>query len=110
MRWLYMRALFAFAMLVVVGAGLRPAFADTELVVLPPVGNDGGEINAALQKSHVGTLSTRTIDVACATDPGCLAKTGSELGARRTLAISFAGGGKLTLMLVDVGAKLLLGT
>ena len=88
-----------------------PAHADTELVMLGPVGNgDTAAVTAALGKVKAASLSTKTIDAACASDPGCLTTKGSELGAHRVLAVTLGGGSKITLMLVDVNAKILLGT
>jgi tetratricopeptide (TPR) repeat protein len=105
-----MRAVLAFAMLIhVIGFGAAPAAAETQLAVLPPVGKGAGDVKAALAKARVGTLVTKTIDASCASDPGCLTKTGNELGARRVLAIS-VDGDRLTLTLVDASAKLLLAT
>jgi tetratricopeptide (TPR) repeat protein len=105
-----MRAVSAFALLIyVLGFGAAPAAAETELAVLPPVGKGAGVVKAALTKARVGTLATKSIDASCASDPGCLTKTGGELGARRVLSIS-VDGDRLTLTLVDASAKLLLAT
>jgi tetratricopeptide (TPR) repeat protein len=89
---------------------VSPAYADTELVVLGPVGKgDVAGVKAALGKVDGATRSPKSIDAGCATDPACLMTTGTELGARRVLAVSFGGGAALKLTLVDVHAKVLLG-
>ena len=87
------------------------AFAD-DIVVLPPIGatSDAAPIASALKKSKVAKLATVTIDATCAGDPGCLTKTGSELNAKRIVAIVAGSDGQLDVTVVDVGAKLLLGT
>jgi tetratricopeptide (TPR) repeat protein len=94
----------------VLGSEAPLAAADTDLVVAPAVGDGSAAVNAALASSKVGTVSTQTIDAACAADPGCMIKLGASARAKRALSITVAGGGKLTLMVVDVGAQLLLGT
>jgi tetratricopeptide (TPR) repeat protein len=104
-----MRALLAFAMLIYIVGSSAPAAAETDLAVLPPVGKGAGDVKAALSKARVGTLATKSIDASCASDPGCLTKTGAELGARRVLSIS-VDRDRLTLTLVDASAKLLLAT
>jgi tetratricopeptide (TPR) repeat protein len=96
------------ALVLVLAATATRAAAQTELVVLPPRGKDVRDVRAALPKARVGKLAKKRIDGACASDPQCLAKVGSELGARRVLAITVHGR-RLTLMLVDADAKLLLG-
>ena len=104
-----MRAVLTFAMLMyVLGSGAAPAAAETELLVMPPVGKEAKDVKAALAKTSF-SLSGKPIDANCASDPGCLTKHGNDSGARRVLSIN-ASGGKLTLMLVDAGAKLLLAT
>ena len=104
-----MRPLLAFAMFIaVLGIGAAPVAAETELLVLSPVGKDAKDVKAALAKSSFA-LSGKPIDANCAGDPGCLTKLGNEAGARRVLSIN-ANNGKLTLLLVDAGAKLLLAT
>lgn len=87
------------------------AFAD-DIVVLPPIGaaSNAAPIATALRKAKVGKVATVTIDATCAGDPGCLTKTGSEVNAKRIVAIVVDGGGQLDVTVVDVGAKLLLGT
>ena len=105
-----MRALLAVALLMILlGAGATVASAETELAVLPPVGKGADEVKAALAKARVGTLAKKVVDASCTSDPGCLTKTGTELGARRVLSIS-VDGERLTLTLVDASAKLLLAT
>ena len=107
-----MRPFYA-ASLVLLGlaVAVAPAFADTELVMLGPIGSgDVAGVKAALDKVPRATLSPKTIDASCASDPGCLTTTGSELGAHRVLAVQLAGAGKLTLTLVDVSVKLMLAT
>jgi hypothetical protein len=79
------------------------AFAE-DIVVLPPVGN-----SSALAKSKLGKVAAVSIDVTCAADPGCLAKTGAGLNAKRIVAI-VVDGSQVDVTVVDVGAKLLLGT
>jgi hypothetical protein len=105
-----MRAfLIAVVLLVVVG----PLAHASELVILPPVtvgDADAAPVAAALRKVKAAKLVTRAIDARCAADPGCLISAGSELGARRALSVTVTGGGRLTLLLVDVGTNLLLGT
>jgi hypothetical protein len=94
------------------------AVADPD-VVLAPVATDAGstgaaaKVRAALAKAGVGTVSDRTIEVVCATDPGCIATAGAELKAQRVLAVTVTTTGKTTkigVMLVDVPAKLVIGT
>ena len=87
------------------------AFAD-DIVVFPPIGatSDAAPIASALKKANVGKVATVTIDATCAGDPGCLTKTGSQQNAKRVVAIVAGGGGQLDVTVVDVGAKLLLGT
>jgi tetratricopeptide (TPR) repeat protein len=87
------------------------AFAD-DIVVLPPIGatTDTAPIASALKKTKVGKVATVTVDATCAGDPGCLTKTGSQLNAKRIVAIVAGGAGQLDVTVVDVGAKLLLGT
>lgn len=84
------------------------AFAD-DIVILPPIGGTG-ELSGALAKAKVGTLASRSVAATCVEDPGCLAKTGADLNANRIVAITASGGGKLDVVVVDVGAKLLVGT
>lgn len=100
------------ASLVLVGlvVGVCPAFAETDLVVLGPVGTgDLAAAKSALGKVKGATLGAKAIDAGCAADPGCLITSGAEAGARRVLAVAVAGT-KYTLTLVDVSAKLLVGT
>ena len=105
-----MRALLAFAVIMsVLGIGATRASAETELLVMPPLGKDTDAVKAALAKASVGKLATRSIDAACATDPGCLTKVGNENSARRVLAIQVSGT-RLTLTVVDAGARALLAT
>jgi hypothetical protein len=90
--------------------GSTPAIAD-DIVILPPLGADAGTVSSALSSGKkVGTLAAINVDATCAGDPGCLAKTGADLSANRIVAITASGGGKLDIIVVDVGAKLLLGT
>jgi hypothetical protein len=90
--------------------GSTPAIAD-DIVILPPLGSDASAVAAALSSGKkVGTLASFKVDATCAGDPGCLAKTGADLSANRIVAITANGGGKLDVIVVDVGAKLLLGT
>jgi hypothetical protein len=96
------------ALVLVLAATATRAAAETDLAVLPPLGKDVRDVQAALQKVRVGKLAKQSIDGACASDPQCLAKVGGELGARRVLAITVHGR-RLTLTLVDADAKLLLG-
>ncbi|HEY5947877.1 MAG TPA: hypothetical protein VIV40_20395 [Kofleriaceae bacterium] len=103
-----MRALLAIALLMYV-LSARPAWAETDLLVLPPVGTSAKDVKAALANAKVGTPAAKSVDASCASDPGCLTKTGHEAGAHRVLSIT-ANGTKLTLMVVDASTKLLLAT
>jgi hypothetical protein len=68
-------------------------------------------VSSALSSGKkVGSLAALKVDATCAGDPGCLAKTGADLSANRIVAITANSGGKLDIIVVDVGAKLLLGT
>src|SRR6476469_2013258 len=100
-------ALVVFAVVVL---GSTPAGAE-DLVVLPPLGaaKDTAPVSAALTKSGISVAALK-VDATCAGDPGCLAKKGGELSANRIVAITVAAGGKLDIVVVDVGAKVLLGT
>ncbi|HUS32064.1 MAG TPA: hypothetical protein VMZ53_26375 [Kofleriaceae bacterium] len=91
--------------------GSTPAIAD-DVVILPPLGSakDAKPVSTALAGSKVGTLATLKVDAACTEDPRCLATKGSELSANRIVAITVTASGKLDMVVVDVGAKLLLGT
>jgi tetratricopeptide (TPR) repeat protein len=93
----------------VLGSGAALAVAETDLLVLRPTGSDADEVNAVLVTSRIGTLATKPVDVGCESDPGCLTKVGNDAGARRVLAIQ-ANGGRLTLIVVDATAKVLLAT
>jgi hypothetical protein len=96
-----------------------PAVANTD-VVLGPVAAGGvkpadvAAVKAALGKANAGKLSATPIDVTCAGDPGCIAGKGAALNARRVLAVTVAPGGgadvRVSLVLVDVIGRLLLGT
>lgn len=99
-------ALLTFA---VVALGSAPASAD-DIVILPPLGQGAAQISAALGKASGVTLAALKVDANCASDPGCLAKKGGELSANRIVAITGTGGGKMDIIVVDVGAKTLLGT
>lgn len=106
MRSTVAAALVLFGLVVAVGS----ARAQTELVVLGPVGKgDVAGVKAALGKVPNATVSPKSITADCAQDPGCLIAAGTELLARRVLAVTLAGG-NVTVMLVDVSAKILLGT
>jgi len=97
----------------VVLATVGTAAADSELTVLGPVGErtaDVAAVKGALRKSPIGTVSSTEIDVACATDPGCLVDAGTKVGAVRVVAITISPGGKITVMLVDVISHTLVGT
>jgi hypothetical protein len=91
--------------------GLRAsAYADSDVVVLGPIGSgDLAAVKTALGTVKGAKLGAAKIDAACAADATCLSTAGSEAGARRVLAVSVAGN-KITLTLVDVGVKLTLGT
>jgi hypothetical protein len=107
--------LTAITFVIIVMAGARPAAAETDLVVLgpAPVGkvNDAHLVHAkaALAKAAIAPAVERTIDAACVGSPGCLVTAGSELGARRLLAVSLTdtGGDGVTISLayVDVVGK-----
>ena len=87
-----------------------PAYGDTALVVLGPIGKgDVAAVKGALGKLDGATLSPKAIDANCAADAACLTTAGSELGARLVLAVVLRGG-KISLTLADTGAKLLLGS
>src|SRR5690349_20814619 len=104
-----MRPLLALAVLVcVLGSGAAPAAAETELLVAPPVGTSAQDVKAALVNTSL-TVSANPITPQCASDPGCLTKFGTDQTARRVLSIN-ANGDRLTLTLVDAGAKVLLAT
>jgi len=99
------------ASLVVLGLAVAgsSAHAETELVVLGPVGGNPAGVKGALGTVTGAAKTTKTITADCATDPGCLMNVGVELGTKRVLSVSVTGK-KLTLTLVDVGARVLLGT
>jgi tetratricopeptide (TPR) repeat protein len=109
-----MRALLTFA-IIAFSAGVAMADAD---VVFGPVSTDGNAkaiaaVKAALGKAGVGTLSAKTIEVVCATDPGCIATAGAEVGAQRALAVTVTGSGKsmkIGVLLIDIPTKLVIGT
>jgi tetratricopeptide (TPR) repeat protein len=100
-------ALLTFA---VIALGSTPALAD--IVILPPLGaaKNTGPVASALANAGVGKMATLKVDATCAGDPRCLANKGSELSADRIVAIVVTGSGKVDMIVVDVGAKLLLGT
>ncbi len=86
------------------------AMADTDLVVLGPVTDAkvtparANALSAALTTAGVGAVSSRKIDVACASDAVCLGIVGVDLKANRVLAIS-ATATAVELVLVDVAGK-----
>jgi tetratricopeptide (TPR) repeat protein len=110
-----MRALLCYFAIAVVVALAIPASADTDVVILGPAAS--GKVAAAtltqvkslLLRSGVGTAVDRKIDAACAADPACLAKAGSELTAQRVLAVTVAqptkGNTTIGVSLVDVVGK-----
>ncbi len=101
-------ALIASTALLLAGAGA--AHAETDVVVLGPVGSgDLGAVKSALATVKGAKQGQAKLDVACATDAGCLMNVGSDAGARRVLAVSVSDT-TITLLLVDVGTKLVLGT
>src|SRR5512143_2919709 len=87
------------------------ALAD-DIVVLPPIGDAKATapVASALTKFSAGTLATKAVDATCAGDPGCLIKTGEELSANRIVSLTVGADGKIDILVVDVGAKLMLGT
>jgi hypothetical protein len=107
-----LRPIVAIAVLL---CGAATALADTDVVVLGPAGS--GNVSDARLKQVRGVLghialpppAARTIDAACAADPGCLVTAGTELNARRVLAVTVAdtGHGEITISvaLVDVIGK-----
>src|SRR4051812_19065449 len=106
-----MRLVLLTFVVAVLGIGAKPVFAD-DIVILPPLGaaKDAKAVSAALAKGGVGKLAPQAVNASCVEDPGCLAKTGNDLNANRIVAITAQGGGKLDVIVVDVGAKILLGT
>ncbi len=105
-------------MIVIAGALTAPrrADAETEIVVLGPVPSapriSVAEVQKVLEKGEVAPRNAKPIDAACAVDASCLAAVGTELTARRVLAVSVgrttAEGVVLDVVLVDVGGKDLL--
>jgi tetratricopeptide (TPR) repeat protein len=91
------------------------AYADTDVVVLGPA--ESGtvapatvkQVKSILQRGAVGAAVDRQIDATCAADPSCLATAGTELSAKRVLAVTVAQPGKgqvvIGLSLVDVVGK-----
>ncbi len=106
------------SMIVIAGAlaASRHAHAETELVVLGPVPSAPrisiADVQKVLDKAEVAPRAPKTIDAACAIDASCLVAAGTELTARRVLAVSVgrttADGLLLDVVLVDVGGKDLL--
>ena len=94
-------------------AAPRVAAAQTELVVIGPVAATPkvsvADVQKILDKGEVGPRNAKLIDAACALDATCLAAAGTELEARRVLAVSVgrttAQGVLLDVVLVDVGAS-----
>jgi tetratricopeptide (TPR) repeat protein len=94
----------------------RGAAAETELVVLGPVAAapriSVAKVLQVLDKGEVAPRHPKAIDAACAIDPACLAAVGTELAARRVLAILVgkptANRVVLEVVLVDVGGTDLL--
>lgn len=99
--------------LLVIIASATPAIADPELVIIGPaaIGKTTGvpPVKQALAKAAIAPLSERTFDATCASDPGCLVKTGGDVRARKLLAVTVTDGssGTLTIGLayVDVVGK-----
>jgi tetratricopeptide (TPR) repeat protein len=96
-------------------AAATPAAADVDLVVLGPATIDkvapahAAHVKDALAKAALAPPVDRAIDGACSADPGCLITAGTELGARRLLAVAVTDAGhddvKITLSYVDVIGK-----
>ncbi len=92
-------------------AAPRSAAAETELVVLGPVAATPkvsvAKVLEVLDKGEVAPRNATLIDAACAVDATCLAGIGTQLVARRVLAISVgrttASGVMLDVVMVDVG-------
>jgi len=91
-------------------SSIAPAFADD--VVLPPLGSksEAAPVSTALAKSKALRFAAKNVDANCAGDPGCLAKTGTELNATHIVVVTATGHGNLDVVVVDVGEKLMLGT
>ncbi|MDB4952655.1 MAG: hypothetical protein JWO36_224 [Myxococcales bacterium] len=115
-----MRASLVLTTIVIaIGSVTGSARAETDLVVLGPA--VAGKVQAvhmrhakkALEVAVSAQHRDRAVDAKCFADLGCLAGAGSELGARRVVAVSVvdSGGDKMTFsfVLVDVGAKELVG-
>lgn len=97
-----------------IAAAAGPVRADTALVVLGPVPTGPGATAqvGAVHKAVAAAVAppaAKTIDAACAIDPECLARAGTELGARRVLAVSLADRDAknvtLQAVLIDVSSK-----
>ncbi len=96
-------------------AGIPHALADTDVVVLGPATSGTvsparvKSVKAIMDKLGVGTPDPRALDAACAADPSCLTRLGTELNAKRVLALTIGepAKGKLTvsIALVDVIGK-----
>ena len=79
-------------------------------VVLGPVASGGTGAQVKTAAKALASLSPRTIDILCLADPSCLAKAGEDAGAKRVVAAAVIKGGAVRLTVVDVEAKLVLGT
>jgi tetratricopeptide (TPR) repeat protein len=96
-------------------AGIPQALAEIDVVVLGPATSGTvsparvKSVKAIIDKLGVGTSDPRAIEAACAADPGCLTKIGTELTAHRVLALTIGEPSKgqitLTIALVDVIGK-----
>ena len=101
-----MRALLV---LLTLCAPVIPAFADSD-VVLGPVSTGGSAAQVAATAKALRSLSPRAVSATCVADATCLAKAGEDNGAKRVIAASVGKGGAVKLTVVDVEAKLVLGT
>jgi tetratricopeptide (TPR) repeat protein len=101
----------------VVLAGTGIAVGETELVVVGPAadgklaGAPARHVTGALAEAQIA-LAPRKVEVRCASDVACLATLGTEVGAKKIVAITVTKdrGKKLSVLLVavDVADKVLL--
>lgn len=110
-----MRPLRSLLPLALVTLAAAPARADVDLVVLGPAKTGAAtdahvaHVAAALAAAKLAPPVSRKIEGTCVGDPGCLTATGTELGARRLLAVGVADAGgdhvSVTVSYVDVIGK-----
>ena len=101
-----MRALLLLLTLCALAA---PAFADSDLV-LGPIALGGTAAQVKATGKALVKLAPRVAGAACAADPACVAKAGEDAGAKRVIVVSVVRGGAVQLTVVDVEAKLVLGS